>query len=268
MATPHSSRSETREKDDVPLCGARYDNWRLSLCGSVLSRAARSDKRGLQQRASHPRARRRLTFSPETAQMNDAGPAGLKIGSVVKYAQQWQHYCKFVTATQQHVPGRDGPWDSAIIWKYLRLLSKTCRPATITSKLSMLAHYGARCGHVLPVSKHEQPSLLYKRIVQMRKQLVLDAASAVATDTRTPNAKLAIDNRSVVAILRRHAVTDAASFYRLCDQTQRYVLLSVMQHTRGLRFGHFVHRQYKPKDFKQHWDGSVTEDFVDCCVKN
>ena len=56
--------------------------------------------------------------------------------------------------------------------------------------------------------------------------------------------------------MEAHGVTDATSFYRLSDIDRQYVAAAVMQHTGGLRFGHFVHRHYKPKDFTRHRDGS------------
>ena len=44
--------------------------------------------------------------------------------------------------------------------KYLQLLAKTCKPCIIVSRMFMLAHHSARYGHILPVSKTEQPPLL------------------------------------------------------------------------------------------------------------
>ena len=120
----------------------------------------------------------------------------------------------------------------------------------------MLAHHGSRCGHILPVSKNEQPSLLYKDIVRMRRQLRLDAAEKIAPDKRPKLSKVGLDNRSVTALLTAMGVTDSTSFYRLSDVHRQYVATAVMQHTAGMRFGHFVHRHYRPKDFVRHDDGS------------
>ena len=162
----------------------------------------------------------------------------------------------FASERRDVVPGRDAPWEAGLLWAYLQLLARTCKPSTIVSRLSMLAYHGSRCGHILPVSKNEQPSLLYKDIVRMRKQLKLDAAEKISPDKRPPVSKVGLANTSIVAILSAHGVSDAESFQRLSDIDRQYVATAVMQHTAGLSFGHFVHRHYKPKDFSRHSDGS------------
>ena len=53
------------------------------------------------------------------------------------------------------VPGRDGPWDTDVLYNYMLMRSQTCAPSTLTSCFTHLAHFGVNYNHILPNSKHD-----------------------------------------------------------------------------------------------------------------
>ena len=57
-------------------------------------------------------------------------------------------------------------------------------------------------------------------------------------------------------IFSAHAVTDFVSFMRQPRGTRHHLCNCCMQHTGGMRFGHFTNRAYRKSDFRQLKDGS------------
>ena len=56
----------------------------------------------------------------------------------------------------------------------MRFRLKACKPSTIISEMSALAHFGAHFGFLLATSRHDADSVMYRRICDMRAQLTID----------------------------------------------------------------------------------------------
>ena len=91
-------------------------------------------------------------------------PAGVRPHTLVTYRTEWARY----EALVKHrgftaVPGRDCPWDVQLLWAYMSFRGETCKPQTVTAGLSALTYFGARFGFLLPTSKNDSKSLLYRQ---------------------------------------------------------------------------------------------------------
>ena len=140
-----------------------------------------------------------------------------------------------------YLPGRDQPWAARPLWDYLLFRSASCAPKTILSILSKLAHKSIEFGHVLPLQKHEHPTILHKHVRRMVRELQLRHA-------RSATPKLAgstpLGGEEISTMLRMFAVSNKISFCRLPHACRHHIAVSAMQHTAGLRFGHFIFRNY------------------------
>ena len=149
------------------------------------------------------------------------------------------------------MPGRDLPWRASVLWDYLLFRSATCKPPTLNSELSALAYSSVRYGHILPVSKYEQPALLYKQIRRMRAQLKLDAVSAANGDRTVldPEQCTPLDNNDVAFLFAAYGVYDRDSFLSSDRPVRHHLFANTVQYTAAMRFGHFIYRAYRVDDF-------------------
>ena len=172
-------------------------------------------------------------------------PTGLASNSQAQYDKEWQRYEEFSLQQLDCVPGKDRPWAPQHLWKYLSFRATSCAPTTVRAVLSKLAHTSVSHNYILPLQKHERPTILYKQVKRMVRQLQLQYATRVVTRLKgsTP-----LGNDAVSAILDLFAVRGEASFNRLPHACRHHIVASVMQHTAGLRFGHFIFRSYSKAD--------------------
>ena len=172
-------------------------------------------------------------------------PSGLVQASQAQYDNEWQRYKHFTMQRLHYLPGRDCPWTARPLWEYLSHRATSCSPATIRTILSKLARRSVQFNHVLPLQKYEQPTILYKQVRRMVRQLQIDHATRAITKLKgsTP-----IGSDVVTSILQAFSIHHEASFARLPRACRHHVVACLMQHTAGLRFGHFIYRSYTNAD--------------------
>ena len=114
-------------------------------------------------------ARVRATAARPTLQLADPRsarlPAGVKPATLRGYTTEWARY-EGLARRLGHVsiPGRDGPWDLQLLWQYMSFRGRTCKPQTVTASLSALAYFGVQFNNLLPTSKHDSDSLMYRQL--------------------------------------------------------------------------------------------------------
>ena len=168
-------------------------------------------------------------------------PLGLGRKSQQQYDKEWQRYERFVGNRLTYLPGKDRPWEAQPLWDYLSYRAESCAPATIMTILSKLAHKSISYNYVLPLQKHERPTVLYKQVKRMVRQLQLQQAPR-STNRLKGSTPLGVEE--VSAMLQMFAIAHEASFNRLPRACRHHVVATLMQHSAGLRFGHFIFREY------------------------
>ena len=128
---------------------------------------------------------------------------------------------------------------------YLVYRSESCAPKTVLTILSKLAHKSIAYNHVLPLQKHDQPTILHKQVKRMVRELQLQYAQHAVTKLKGSSP---LGCLSMTAMLRMFTVTSESSFNRLPRACRHHIAVSAMQHTAGLRFGHFIFRLYRKID--------------------
>lgn len=175
-------------------------------------------------------------------------PHGLTPQTLETYARIWDGYLQFArrNGCGELIPGRDTQWDRALLWKYMQFRAQTCKPGTVVSNLSALTHFGSRRNYVLPTSRFDGDPSLRRDVTNMKRQLHLDyrekhggVAAAYGPDQCCP-----MDNTAVCIILTALKIFSRKSFMAKSRFTRMHVVGSVMQHSRGMRFGHFIARMY------------------------
>ena len=180
-------------------------------------------------------------------------PHGLKQRTIDVYAREWSRYLEFAESHGFSViPGRDALWVHSLVWRFVCQRATACKPSTLNSIFSALAHFGAQSGHLLSTSRFDSDSLTYRVIVMMKKQLSLDHKEAFGGDPELygPNRCVPLGQRSISTLLSAFRVHNEPSFLQL-DRADRHNLFGcVMQHTAAMRFGHFPSRAYTIDDFE------------------
>ena len=141
--------------------------------------------------------RRRPTKRPRSPGTGPAGPAkrsrsftahGLKPLTLETYTQEWGKYTAFaVRRGYSLVPGRDAPWDLLLVYNYMLWRGETCKPTTLARIFSILTHFGTVSGFLLSNSRYDNDSLTYRRLKNMKKQLVLDFSARFGAEALVPN---------------------------------------------------------------------------------
>ena len=111
-------------------------------------------------------------------------PDGIKSGTLRTYSSEWNRYVEFAERVTVAVPGRDRDWDAALLWAYMSFRAQSCRPSTIVSNLSALAHFGVTYGFLSPNSKYDGKRLLHYRLSRMKRQIAINKASTAQTRIR------------------------------------------------------------------------------------
>ena len=179
-------------------------------------------------------------------------PHGLALNTLDDYSTEWSRYLQFASSRHTRVPGRDVAWDMQLLWDYVQHRAHTCKPETVKQILTKLAHFGARHNFVLATSKFDGDPAAHRIITKMKKQLVIDArADAVAAgvvyapvDRCTPVAR-----PGVSMLLSAFRLSSEPRFNQLSRKDRHHVAGMVMQHTGGMRFGHFPDREYRMESF-------------------
>ena len=175
-------------------------------------------------------------------------PHGVSAQTVDTYAQVWDRYVAFARSRgfSSRIPGKHLPWDMELLWAFMQFRACTCKPATVISNISALAHFGWRAKFILPTSRTDGDPVGYREITAMKKQLKLDfrAAHGDLAAAFGPERCCPLGNAEVCLILTALRIFDRSSFRRLSRYSRHHVVASVMQHSHGMRFGHFIARMY------------------------
>ena len=156
------------------------------------------------------------------------------------------------------VPGKDEPWNAFLLWRYLCHRADTCKPTSVFSCISALAHLGIKCGFVLPSTKYDGNPLMYRQIKNMKREISLMYNAKVGADGATFDVKQStpICNPTVSLLLSALRVYGEQFFLQLNRSNRHNVAASMMQHTCGMRFGHFLSRAYRTTSFVRDSSGS------------
>ena len=178
-------------------------------------------------------------------------PLGLKRRTRASYVTEWERYVSFTQRQGfQSVPGRDCPWHLPLLWRYMRFRAKTCKPHTVTSGLSALAHFGARHGRLLATSKFDTDSVMYRQLSMLKRQLAIECHASSGEVVFGPNRCAPLGRRAVSLLLSAFHVVDNESFLRLSRANRHHLFLCVLQHSAAMRFGHFAARAYVREQFE------------------
>ena len=183
---------------------------------------------------------------------DDRLPHGRKPGTIETYASEWRRYLAFARSTlgSDLIPGKDVPWNPYLLWRYLLMRSETCKPSSIFSGISGLTHFGHRHRFLLPSNKWDGCPLLRRDIDSMKNEITLlfNAKGAGVTGVKrsTP-----LCFRSVGFLLSAYQVWNEEYFNSLDRRNRHHVANCVMQHTKAMRFGHFLHRRYTTHSFSR-----------------
>ena len=187
-------------------------------------------------------------------------PHGLRADTLATYRAEWSRYVRFANRLgyDPDVPGRDTPWVPFLLWRFLLFRSNSCKPSTVFAGLSALAHFGHYHRHVLPTRKEDGNPLLHRDIANMKREIAIyhcndKGIAGLTYDVAhsTPLAKGAVE-----LLLSAFRVFNETQFRRLRREDRHHLVASVMQHTKGLRFGHFLARDYKAQSFIRGADGT------------
>ena len=182
-------------------------------------------------------------------------PPGLTEESRATYSKEWRKYYNFAFQRLGYVPGEHEPWDVGILWQYMRSRAETCKPTTLASHLSKLAHAGVTHGHLLPLQKSEQPTLLYKQVKRITRQLQLEYSKKEAAGSG--GGSIPVGNAVVTAMLQTFKAYFRGDFLALSRANRHHLLMCALQHTAALRFGHFLHKKFKVRDITWLADGTA-----------
>ena len=181
--------------------------------------------------------------SPRQARVNGL-PHGLKPKSLHSYKVEWEKYVRFVQRRGfGTIPGKEEPWDLALLQEYMEWRAQTCKPSTLASSFSVMAHYGAMFGFLLPNSRDDDDSLSYRRIRNMKKQLRIDYVELTG-ETDEPSRCTPLGCRDVSLLFSAYGVTSRETFEALPRRHRHHLFCALISHAQGLRFGHFVYRSY------------------------
>ena len=186
-------------------------------------------------------------------------PTGLKEKTKGSYAAEWLQYEKFVRRMWSAVvPGKHETWNAFVLWKYLCFRARRCKPTTVFSCLSALAHCGTMHGYVLPTNKFDGNPLMYRQIKNMKREISLRYSAEHGADGATFDVKQStpLGNGTVALVLSAFSMASKRSFRRLRRADRHHIVASMMQHTCGMRFGHFLSREYRVTSFFQDANGS------------
>ena len=71
-------------------------------------------------------------------------PHGLKPKSLASYHTKWDKYTRWPFIARRGITellGKNAPWNLALLTEYMEWRAGTCKPSTLTSIFSILAHF-------------------------------------------------------------------------------------------------------------------------------
>ena len=139
------------------------------------------------------------------------------------------------------MPGRDTAWNPFLLWQYMQFRAEKCKPTSVFSALSALAHMGMKCGFVLPTTRFDGDALLYRQIRSMKREISLmhRAKHGVKGATIDIQRSTPLGRESDELLLLHFMVYDEEALLRLARIDRHNMMVSLMQHACGMRFGHF-----------------------------
>ena len=187
-------------------------------------------------------------------------PHGLRPDTLASYAAEWSRYISFAQRLgfSSAVPGRDCPWVPFLLWRFLLFRSEKCKPSTVFAGLSALAHFGHHHRQLLPTRKEDGHAMLHRDIANMKREISIFYCAAKGINNLTYDVahSAPLGNDAVALILSAFQVFGRTQFRTLSRVDRHHLVACVMQHTAGMRFGHFLYRQYMVSSFVLGADGS------------
>ena len=185
---------------------------------------------------------------------------GLKSGTLATYTEEWNRYVGFaIRRGFDAVPGRDARWDLSLLYDFMLWRAETNKPSSLWRIFSILAHFGSVFGFLLANSRFDSDSLTYRRLKSIKKQLVIDYAAKHGTAAMAPNRCTPLGKWAVQLLFAAFGVISRLRFVTLTRRDRHHLACCVFQHTQGMRFGHFIAKQYTVDDFNvDARDGSMT----------
>lgn len=216
------------------------------------------------KRAVHASCRRLQDLAIVTAgtlqSINGKLPHGLRPDTLATYAAEWSRYLQFAQRVgfTNGVPGRDGPWVPHLLWRFLLHRSEKCKPSTVFAGLSALAHFGHYHRQVLPTRKEDGNALLHRDIANMKREIALYYCSTRGITNLTYDVahSTPLGRHEVELLLSAFQLVGRRQFQNLNRSDRHHVVASVLQHTKGMRFGHFLYRDYTVRSFVRGADGA------------
>ena len=155
------------------------------------------------------------------------------------------------------IPGKDEAWNPYVLWRYMLWRSETCKPSTVYGCLSALSHFGWFHRHVLPTKRWDGDPLLHRDIQRMKKEIAIRFVSRHGVDGTAPDVKRTtpLGTDSVALLLSAFEAYSRRNFLRLKRRHRHHLVGCVLQHTCGMRFGHFS-RRYRMSAFVLGADGA------------
>ena len=185
-------------------------------------------------------------------------PHGLKPGTLATYSSEWSRYMVFAGRLgYASVPGRDVDWVPFLLWRFMLFRAERCKPTTVFSHLSALAHFGHRHRWLLPTKKTDGRAILHRDIACMKSEIAIFYCRRKGLKGLTYDVahSTPLGQDAVELILSALRVVDEEAFGRLSREDAHHVNAALMQHGVAMRFGHFLYRDYTTKSLSCDADG-------------
>ena len=168
-------------------------------------------------------------------------------------------YIRFAGRLCSHdeIPGRDVRWNPSVLWRYMLFRFEKCKPTTVFSCLSALAHFGHHCRFVLPTKKDDGNALLHRDIACMKREISILHRQSAGEEGSTYGVKQStpMGRSEVELLLAAFEVFGERTFLRLSRQNRHHIVACALQHGCAMRFGHFLYRKYTIGSFVLGADG-------------
>ena len=114
------------------------------------------------------------------------------------------------------------------------------------------------CGFVLPSTKFDGNPLLYRQLKNMKREISLLYQLKVGDGGATFDVKQStpLGRDTLCLLLSAFQVFHELAFLRLRRKHRHNVAILLMQHTCGMRFGHFLSRDYLTSSLVRDSNGS------------
>ena len=145
------------------------------------------------------------------------------------------------------IPGVHKEFDHLSIDKYLFWRARTTK--SLRGILSKLKWMGMVYGFILPTQKHQQPSLLYDRIMDSLRRANKWIRSRRPVQ---PFQALALDNKAVCAILSYYQCYSRQHCARLPEPALTWCCHAILCHSAGMRYGHFSAQDLNRADLQRN----------------